>query len=101
MEQVDKIVGAQDFDFICLVNNASLVEPLGSIENCPAEEIEAHIHTGLISPMVLTSLFIRRFRDQKTPKKIAFISSGSSPMPFKHLLQLQSRDHDVCSMRRA
>ena len=78
MEQVDKIVGAQDFDFICLVNNASLVEPLGSIENCPTDEIEAHIHTGLISPMVLTSLFIGRFKGQEMRKKIAFISSGSA-----------------------
>ena len=78
MEKVDEIVDNQRFDFICLVNNASAIEPLGAIEKCPASEIESHIRIGLIAPMILTSLFIRRFSDGRIRKKVAFIVSGSA-----------------------
>lgn len=78
MEKVDEVVDNQRFDFICLVNNASAVEPSGSIEKCPASEIESHVRIGLIAPMILTSLFIRKFSDGRIRKKVAFISSGAA-----------------------
>jgi len=83
LEKMDEIVGDQSFDFVCLVNNASPVEPLGPIEKCAVSEIESHLQVGLIAPMQLTSMFIRRFRDEKIRKKVAFISSGAavSAMP--------------------
>ena len=55
-----------------------MIEPLGPIEECPASEIEAHLQSGLIAPMLLTSMFMRRFRDQKVRKKVVFISSGAA-----------------------
>ncbi len=76
MEKVDDIVAKQGFDFACLVNNASAIEPLGSIERCAAAEIEAHVRIGLVAPMILTSLFIDRFSKDRIRKKVAFISSG-------------------------
>jgi benzil reductase ((S)-benzoin forming) len=78
MDKVNQIVGDQRFDLVCLVNNASAVEPLGPIENCPASKIESHLHTGLIAPMLLTSMFIRRFKDEEMRKKVVFISSGAA-----------------------
>jgi benzil reductase ((S)-benzoin forming) len=42
MVQVNEIVEKQNFEFVCLVNNASAVEPIGPIEKCPADEVEAH-----------------------------------------------------------
>jgi benzil reductase ((S)-benzoin forming) len=83
MEEVDRIFDGQHFDFVCLVNNASATEPVGPIETCPAGEIEAHIRIGLVAPMILTSLFMRRFAAGKMRKKVAFISSGAAfrPMP--------------------
>jgi benzil reductase ((S)-benzoin forming) len=77
LEKVDEIVGDQSFDFVCLVNNAAMVEPLGLIEECAVSEIESHLQVGLIAPMQLTSMFIRRFRDEKIRKKVVFISSGA------------------------
>jgi benzil reductase ((S)-benzoin forming) len=82
MGKVNEIVADQGFNFICLVNNASAAEPGGAIEKCPAEEVESHVKIGLIAPMILTSLFIRRFADSKTRKKVAFISSGAAFAPF-------------------
>jgi len=78
MEKVNAIVDNQSFDFVCLVNNASVVEPIGPIENCSANEIESHVRIGLIAPMILTSKFLRKFSDYKIRKKVVFISSGSA-----------------------
>jgi benzil reductase ((S)-benzoin forming) len=82
MQKVNEIFDGQGFDFICLVNNASAVEPIGPIEKCPATEIESHLKIGLLAPMLLTSMFIRRFADEKIRKKVAFISSGAAFTPL-------------------
>ena len=76
MEKVDEILGNQKFDFVCLVNNASAVEPIKSIEKCPSAEIDSHVRIGMIAPMILTSMFIRKFSDEKIRKKVVFISQG-------------------------
>jgi benzil reductase ((S)-benzoin forming) len=83
MEKADEIVDSQSFDFVCLVNNASAIEPLKSIEKCSAAEIESHVRIGLIAPMILTARFISKFSSYKIRKKVAFISSRSafSPTP--------------------
>lgn len=82
IDKVNEIVDKQNFDFVCLVNNASAVEPLGPIEKCPVTEVEAHVKIGLIAPMVLTSLFIQRFSREKMRKKVAFIISGAAYTPL-------------------
>jgi len=82
MGKVNEIVDDQSFDFVCLVNNASAAEPIGPIENCPPNEIEAHVNIGLIAPMLLTSMFIGRFANKKIRKKVVFISSGAAFTPL-------------------
>ncbi len=82
MTQVSGITAAQPFDFVCLVNNASAIEPLGSIENCPPAAIDAHLTIGLIAPMILTSQFIQQFADGAMRKKVAFITSGAAVHPM-------------------
>jgi benzil reductase ((S)-benzoin forming) len=78
MEKVNEIVDHQTFDFICLINNTSALDPVGPIEKCQAIEIDSHIKIGLIAPMILTSMFIYRFFNDKIRKKVVFISSGSA-----------------------
>jgi benzil reductase ((S)-benzoin forming) len=73
--KMDEIVEKEKFDFVCLVSNAGLAEPLKSIEKSPADQIEAHIKICMIAPMVLTSMFIHRFIEDRMRKKIVFISS--------------------------
>jgi len=82
MEKVNEIVDGQHFDFVCLVSNSSAVDPVGSIENCPAGQIEAHVKIGLIAPMILVSLFVQKFSGHKARKKIVFISSGAAVTPL-------------------
>jgi benzil reductase ((S)-benzoin forming) len=78
MEKASEIVAYQGFDFVCLVNNASAVEPLNSIEKCTPAEIESHVRIGLIAPMILTSMFMRKFSGDRIRKKVVFISSGAA-----------------------
>lgn len=82
MEKINEIFDRQSFNFACLINNASAVEPVGSIEKCPAAEIETHVKIGLVAPMLLTSMFIKRFADEKIRKKVVFISSGAAFTPL-------------------
>lgn len=78
MAKVNEIVDGQSFDFVCLVNNAFTVEPINPIEKCSAAEIESHLKISLIAPMILTSLFIRKFSNFEVRKKVVFISSGAA-----------------------
>jgi benzil reductase ((S)-benzoin forming) len=85
MEKVDEIVDNQSLDLVCLINNASAVEPIRSIEKCSATEIESHVRIGLIAPMILTSMFMRKFSDVRIRKKVVFISSGAAFTAFPDL----------------
>jgi benzil reductase ((S)-benzoin forming) len=78
VEQASALVDEGSYDFLCLVNNAAMLEPLGAIEACKSDAIEAHMLVGLVAPMVLTSKFIRAFKDHSCRKKIVFISSGAA-----------------------
>lgn len=82
MEKTNEIFDRQSFNFICLINNASAVEPVGPIEKCPQAEIESHVKIGLVAPMLLTSMFIKRFTNEKIRKKVVFISSGAAFTPL-------------------
>ena len=66
---------------ICLINNASMLEPLKSIEQCNAEEIRMNLQISLIAPMVLTSCFIKHTDNFQIRRKIINISSGSGTFP--------------------
>lgn len=78
MQKVNEMVDNHSFDFVCLVNNASAIEPIKPIEKCPEVGIDSHVKIGLIAPMILTSMFIRKFSDYKIRKKVVFISSGAA-----------------------
>jgi benzil reductase ((S)-benzoin forming) len=69
-------------DFLCLVHNASATEPVGPVEHCGGEAIDAHMRIGLLAPMLLTSLFVKRFAGEPVRKKLAFISSGVAFRPL-------------------
>lgn len=82
LDKANGIVEQASFDFLCLVNNASLAEPLKAIEACSYLEIDAHVRVGLIAPMVLTAGFIHHFGNLNVRKKIVFVSSGAGNHPI-------------------
>jgi len=74
-------VNIDNMRMICLINNASMLEPLKSIDQCNAEEINKNVQISLIAPMVLTSCFIKQTDDVQVRRKIINISSGSGTYP--------------------
>lgn len=49
----------QEVEFIGLINNAAMLEPLKPIDQCSAEEISLNLNISLAAPMILTSSFIQ------------------------------------------
>lgn len=78
IQRAKELFDSDGYDFLCLVHNASLLEPIGPIEGCDVSAIDAHVRVGLIAPMGLSSLFIREFAGSGVRKKIAFVSSGAA-----------------------
>ncbi|MFP7487889.1 (S)-benzoin forming benzil reductase [Priestia filamentosa] len=75
-----------NIESIYLINNAGVLSPIGPIERNPDNEIIDNIAINLISPMVLTSHFIKHTNYLEIDKRILNISSGSA----KYLLPSQS-----------
>lgn len=71
---------------IYLINNAGVLSPIGPTEKNPDNEIIDNMTINLISPMILTSHFIKHTNHLEADKRILNISSGSA----KYLLPSQS-----------
>lgn len=83
-ELVDRVFDEMDpvhADRICLINNASMLEPLKAIEQCDARDIHMNVQISLVAPMILTSGFIKKTEGLSIRKKIINISSGSGIYP--------------------
>ncbi|MDK8189098.1 SDR family NAD(P)-dependent oxidoreductase [Paenibacillus sp. UMB7766-LJ446] len=71
----------QEVEFIGLINNAAMLEPLKPIDQCIAEEISQQLHISLAAPMILTSSFIQQTSHLNARRKIVNVSSGSGSYP--------------------
>lgn len=78
LTKIINVSNVTDYEMIGLINNAAVLEPLKSIEDCTSEEISINLQIDLTSPAVLTSNFIRLVQNLSMRKKIMNISSGSA-----------------------
>jgi benzil reductase ((S)-benzoin forming) len=78
-------IDIMDMDMICLINNAAMLEPLKSIDQCTSGEINKNLQISLIAPMILTSCFITQTNSYQSRRKIMNISSGSGNYPAPHM----------------
>ncbi|MEC0126635.1 SDR family NAD(P)-dependent oxidoreductase [Paenibacillus pabuli] len=76
-----KKIPLQEAEFIGLINNAAMLEPLKPIDHCNAEEIRLHLNISLAAPMIMTSSFIQLTNHLSTRRKIVNVSSGSGSYP--------------------
>lgn len=81
LNKIFEQINLKNTEMICLINNAAIIEPLKSIDQCNAEEINKNIQISLIAPMVLTSCFIKETENVQFRRKIINISSGSGTYP--------------------
>jgi len=66
------------FDRIALINNAGMLEPVAPIKSVDFALAEKHLHLNLLTPMILSSVFLSETDGLDIPKVILNISSGAS-----------------------
>lgn len=70
------------YSSVTLINNAGVIDPIGRTEDNSPDAIKRSIDVNLTAPMVLSSAFIKRFKNNEIPKKIINISSGAGRNPY-------------------
>jgi NAD(P)-dependent dehydrogenase (short-subunit alcohol dehydrogenase family) len=63
---------------ICLVNNAALAGPVGTLGKLGAGEIASSLEVNLAAVVALTNLFCRVFSDSALPRRVVNVSSGAA-----------------------
>jgi len=71
-----------DHDKIALINNAGMLEPVGPAQSINNKLTAKHLHLNLLTPIILTSVFIAKTATLPIQKVILNISSGASHIPF-------------------
>ncbi|MGF1923308.1 MAG: SDR family NAD(P)-dependent oxidoreductase [Bacteroidia bacterium] len=67
---------------IVLVNNAGTLGEMGRVENLTSESISFAVTLNTITPLLLTSMFIRLTKNWTCERKIINISSGAAQNPY-------------------
>lgn len=78
--KLDKALGKIDLKIIKsvhLINNAAVIEPIGTVENFKIEDMEMHLKLNLLTPMVICRWLMASFT-KKMPITIVNISSGAA-----------------------
>jgi benzil reductase ((S)-benzoin forming) len=75
----------EEIQMICLINNAAMLEPLKSIEDCSTEEISSNLRISLIAPITLSSCFIKMTEHLIVRRKIINITSGAGMYPLQDM----------------
>lgn len=70
-------------DKIALINNAGKLDPVYPINQMNPVELENHMKLNLLTPMMLSSVFISKTQQLHNTKVILNISSGASTFPYK------------------
>ncbi|BBH19983.1 short-chain dehydrogenase [Paenibacillus baekrokdamisoli] len=76
MEELFNEINYSNTTEILLINNAAMLEPLKSIDQCDEAEMALHLHINLLAPMVLISSFIRHTQKWEIRKRIVNVTSG-------------------------
>ncbi|WP_273130397.1 (S)-benzoin forming benzil reductase [Bacillus weihaiensis] len=79
--QVFTEIDAKEVDSLTFINNAGMVNPIKHIGRIPAEEMIANVQLNLLTPMLLSDLFIKRTSKWKVDKTIVNITSGAANRP--------------------
>lgn len=74
-------IPSQEAEFIGLINNAAMLEPLKLIDQCSAAEISQSLNISLAKTNDIKFLFIQQTNHLSARRKIVNLSSGSGSYP--------------------
>ena len=72
----------KDPEFLALVNNAAVLDPIGPLGMLNNLKLTDLINTNLTAPIILMNEFIREASDFDTEKRVVNISSGAARKPY-------------------
>lgn len=82
IETVLENLDLSSFKKIHLINNAALINPVGSLAQLAPEEMNTHLVTNLISPLLLSQVCARLATEEKKSLTIFNIGSGAAFRPI-------------------
>ncbi|WP_226669461.1 (S)-benzoin forming benzil reductase [Metabacillus litoralis] len=75
-------VDNQNAKKITLINNAGMVNPIKNVGTAQAEDMISNVHLNLLTPMLLSDMFIKHTKEFNTKAVIANITSGAANRPI-------------------
>ncbi|KAB8138960.1 SDR family NAD(P)-dependent oxidoreductase [Gracilibacillus oryzae] len=75
---IDDVKEKGDMESLLLVQNAALVTPIEQAGKQNTGQLVNHVHVNLLSPMIITNLWLDSFRDSNFPLVIANVTSGAA-----------------------
>jgi NAD(P)-dependent dehydrogenase (short-subunit alcohol dehydrogenase family) len=78
LEPAFAALAAERPPYVCLVNNAATLEPVGVLGTTQAGAIVTSLNVNLAAPVVLAGEFCRAFEDDATQRRIINVSSGAA-----------------------
>lgn len=72
----------KDFDRLVLINNAGLLAPINYIGRQNNQEIADLLTVNLITPSILTNIFLNTFSSEDYTKIVLNIGSGAANLPY-------------------
>jgi benzil reductase ((S)-benzoin forming) len=77
-----KTMELSQFEVLHLINNAAVIEPVGNISNFESQKIKEHLEINFVTPVLLTSEFLKMTKDFKGWRTVTNISSGAAYRPI-------------------
>ena len=69
-------------DFLCLINNAAVAGPVGTVGSLDSKALTASIAANLIAPIAIANLFCRVFTGDAQTRRVINVSSGAADSPL-------------------
>ena len=73
-----RAIAAERPSYVCLVNNAATIDPVGVLGTTQADPIVTSLTVNLAAQVVLASEFLRVFHDDAIERRIVNVSSGAA-----------------------
>lgn len=69
-------------EFVCLINNAAVAGPVGTLGTLESGDLAASIAANLVAPIAVANLFCRVFAGKAQVLRIINVSSGAADSPL-------------------
>ena len=82
IEKFDIALIGGDAQKVILINSAASNEPVGIMHNLVISDIAKSLNTNLVTPIILSKVFIKLCESKKIPLRIVHVSSAAATKPF-------------------